>query len=53
MLAAAALGRVHNNEQGDGREHCAAVGELEGEARGIVVIGLDGLELEIEETLQV
>lgn len=49
----AALGRAHDDERGDGRERRAAVGELEGEARGVVVVGLDGFELEIEETLGV
>jgi hypothetical protein len=48
-----ALGRAHEDERGDGRERRATVGELKGEARCIVVVGLDGFELEIEEIVGV
>ncbi len=40
------LGWAHDDERGDGRERRATVGELKGEARGIVVVGLDGFEIE-------
>ncbi len=48
-----ALGRAHDDERGDGRERRATVGQLKGEARGIVVVGFDGFELEIEEIVGV
>jgi len=48
-----ALGRVYDNERGDGRERRATIGQLKGKARGIVVVGLDGFELEIEEIVGV
>ena len=53
MLTTLTLGRAHDDKRGDGRERRATVGQLEGEARGIVVVGLNGFELEIEETLGV
>jgi hypothetical protein len=46
-----ALGQAHDNERGDGQERRATVGQLKGEARGIVVVGLGGFEPEIEEIL--
>ena len=48
-----ALGPAHDDERGGGRERGATVGQLKGEARGIVVVGLDGFELEIEEIVGV
>ena len=48
-----AFRRAHNDEGGDGRKCRATVGQLEDEARGIVVVRLDCFELEVEETLGV
>ena len=48
-----AFGRAHDDERGNGRERRATVGQLEDEARGVVVVRLDCFELEIEETLGV
>ncbi len=42
-----ALRRAHDDDRGDGRERGATVGQLKGEARGIVVVGLEGFELEM------
>ena len=48
------LGGAHDDKRGDGRERRAlVVGQLKGEARGVVVVGFDGFELEVEETLGV
>ena len=49
----AAFGRAHDDKRGDGRERRAAIGQLEDEARGVVVVRLDGFKLEVEETLWV
>ena len=46
-----AFRRTHDDERSDGRERSAAVRQLENEARGVVVVGLDCLQLQIEETL--
>ncbi len=44
---------MYDNERGDGRERRAIIEQLKGKARGIVVVGLDGFELEIEEIVGV
>jgi hypothetical protein len=52
-----ALRRAHDDDErevmGKSAAPRATVGQLEGEARGIVVIGLDGFEIEIEEIVGV
>ena len=48
-----AFRRAHDDERGDGRECRATVGQLEDEARRVVVVRLDRFELEVEETLGV
>ena len=51
--ALTALGRAHDDDRGNGRERRATVGQLKCEARGIVIVGLDGFEIDIEEIVGV